>query len=95
MKNFIKKAWEAFVSLVCRVSYDHLLYFTTGLLIGCFFSVALGMEAPIVPVGFAVFIKAMFDMWLKDGGWEWMKYGPALLGGALVQLFAFLHIWWF
>lgn len=87
MKNFIRKIWDAFVSLIGKVPYDKLLHFIAGLIIAAIFALPLHMKVCIVPVIFAAFIKEFFDLWTTDK-WEWWDFGATCLGGLVIQILA-------
>ena len=94
MKNFIRKIWDAFVSLLNKVPYDKWLHAVAGLVIGAFFCIALDMKVCIVPVIFAGFIKEFFDLWTTDK-WDWWDFAATCFGGLVPQIFVLLNMWWF
>ena len=87
MKNFIRKIWDAIVSLISKVPYNKLLHFIAGLIIAAIFSIPLHMKVCIVPVIFAAFIKEFFDLWTTDK-WEWLDFAATCFGGLVIQILA-------
>lgn len=95
MKNFIRKIWDAIVSLISKVPYDKLLHFIVGLIVAAFFVIALkwaGWEALLVAVAVAA-LKELFD-WLTTEKVEWWDGISTVIGGLVILIFWLLGIWW-
>lgn len=91
MKAFIRKIWDAIVSLINKVPKDKLLHFIAGLLIGAFFALVLPTWAEwcFIPVLFAGFVKEFFDLW-TTGEWDWWDFVATLSGGLIIWIFTLL-----
>lgn len=91
MKAFIRKIWDAIVSLINKVPKDKLLHFIAGLLIGAFFALVLPTWAEwcFVPVLFTGVIKEFFDLW-TTGEWDWWDFVATLSGGLIIWIFTLL-----
>ena len=91
MKDFIRKIWDAIVSLINKVPKDKLLHFIAGVLIAAFFAIILPTWAEwcIVPVIFLAFIKEFFDLWTTNK-WEWWDFGATVIGGLVIFIFTLL-----
>ena len=95
MKNFIRKIWDAIVSLISKVPYDKLLHFIVGLIVAAFFVIALkwaGWEALLVTVAVGA-LKELFD-WLTTEKVEWWDAVATVIGGLVILIFWLLGIWW-
>lgn len=95
MKNFIRKIWDAIVSLISKVPYDKLLHFIVGLIVAAFFVIALkwaGWEALLVAVAVGA-LKELFD-WLTTEKVEWWDAVATVIGGLVILIFWLLGIWW-
>lgn len=87
MKKFIRKIWDAFVTLVNKVPKDKLLHFVVGLLIAAFCALTLkwGLWCIIPSVVFGL-LKELFDWWTTRV-MEWWDFGATAIGGAVIFLF--------
>ena len=95
MKNFIRKIWDAIVSLISKVPYDKLLHFIVGLIVAAFFVIALkwaGWEALLVAVAVGA-LKELFD-WLTTEKVEWWDAVATVIGGLVILIFWLIGIWW-
>ena len=95
MKNFIRKIWDAIVSLISKVPYDKLLHFIVGLIVAAFFVISLklaGWEALLVAVAVGA-LKELFD-WLTTEKVEWWDAVATVIGGLVILIFWLLGIWW-
>lgn len=87
MKKFIRKIWDAFVTLVNKVPKDKLLHFVMGLLIAAFCALTLkwGLWSIIPAIVFGI-LKELFDWWTTKTV-EWWDFGATAIGGAVIFLF--------
>lgn len=87
MKQFIRKIWDAFVTLVNKVPKDKLLHFVVGLLIAAFCALTLkwGLWCIIPAIVFGL-LKELFDWWTTRV-MEWWDFGATAIGGAVIFLF--------
>ena len=95
MKEFIRKIWDAIVSLISKGPYDKLLHFIVGLIVAAFFVIALkwaGWEALLVAVAVAA-LKELFD-WLTTEKVEWWDGISTVIGGLVILIFWLLGILW-
>ena len=91
MKDFLRKIWNAIVSLIYKVPYDKLLHFIMGLLFTAIFAVLFPKAAKwciLVAIVIGV-LKELFDFWTTKQ-WDWKDFLATVIGGLTIWIFTFL-----
>ena len=90
MKKFIRKIWDAFVTLVNKVPKDKLLHFVMGLLIAAFCAITLkwGLWCIFPAIAFGA-LKELFDWWTTKVV-EWWDFGATSIGGLIILVFVLI-----
>lgn len=65
------------------------MHFIAGLIIAAWFTIVWPIDAPIVPVIFAAFIKEFIDE-VRYGGFDWRDLLMTVCGGAVIQIMTFI-----
>ena len=90
MKKFIRKIWDAFVTLVNKVPKEKLLHFVMGLLIAAFCALVLnwGPWCILPAIAFGA-LKELFDWWTTKVV-EWWDFGATSIGGLIILFFVLI-----
>ena len=90
----MRKIWDKIVAWFLGIPVDKRLHFVAGFILSTFCAVALGFRPCIIPAIAAAFIKEFFDSW-TGGKFDWLDFAATCIGGAVVQVFVLLNMWWF
>lgn len=86
--TWLSYVWQALVAKMREISRSTLYHFITGLIVGAFACITLGIGAwCFVPVFVVGFIKEFIKLW-TGGAFGWMDLATILSGGLLISLFA-------
>ena len=90
----MRKIWDKIVAWFLGIPVDKRLHFVAGFILSTFCAVALGFRPCIITATVAGFVKEFFDRWTGHDI-DWMDFAATCIGGALVQVFVLLNMWWF